>query len=85
MDEVVGDAAAAQVHTLSKIEEGTEGSLTFLANPKYTSLTYIRLRPQLRNSQWSGFCYRINTIEYNAMVKVERCIYSSFTTLLRVL
>ena len=29
-----------QVHTLSKIEEGSEGSLTFLANPKYTHFIY---------------------------------------------
>ncbi|MGD1947634.1 MAG: UDP-3-O-(3-hydroxymyristoyl)glucosamine N-acyltransferase [Croceivirga sp.] len=28
------------VHKLSKIEEGEEGSLTFLANPKYTSFIY---------------------------------------------
>jgi len=28
------------VHKLSKIEEGEEGSLTFLANPKYTSHIY---------------------------------------------
>ncbi|MFY0714369.1 UDP-3-O-(3-hydroxymyristoyl)glucosamine N-acyltransferase [Seonamhaeicola sp. NFXS20] len=30
----------AEVSKLSKIEEGTEGSLTFLANPKYTSHIY---------------------------------------------
>ena len=30
----------AEVHKLSKIEEGEEGSLTFLANPKYTSYIY---------------------------------------------
>lgn len=28
------------VHNLSKIEEGTPGTLTFLANPKYTSFIY---------------------------------------------
>ncbi|PTS87597.1 UDP-3-O-(3-hydroxymyristoyl)glucosamine N-acyltransferase, partial [Flavobacterium sp. HMWF030] len=32
--EVVGDPNA-EVSRLSKIEEGEEGSLTFLANPKY--------------------------------------------------
>lgn len=32
--EIIGDAQA-QVYQLSKIEEGSEGSLTFLANPKY--------------------------------------------------
>ena len=30
----------AEVHKLSKIEEGTEGSITFLSNPKYTSHIY---------------------------------------------
>ena len=29
-----------QVHTLSKIEEGSDGSLTFLANPKYINYIY---------------------------------------------
>ena len=29
-----------EVYKLSKIEEGTEGALTFLANPKYTSYIY---------------------------------------------
>ncbi|MGB5647458.1 MAG: LpxD N-terminal domain-containing protein, partial [Muriicola sp.] len=28
------------VHKLAKIEEGVEGSLTFLANPKYTHYIY---------------------------------------------
>jgi UDP-3-O-[3-hydroxymyristoyl] glucosamine N-acyltransferase len=37
--EVVGDPEV-QVSRLSKIEEGTEGSLTFLANPKYNSFIY---------------------------------------------
>lgn len=32
--------ADAEVSKLSKIEEGTEGSLTFLANPKYTPYIY---------------------------------------------
>ena len=30
----------AEVSNLSKIEEGTEGTLSFLANPKYTSFIY---------------------------------------------
>ena len=30
----------AEVDRLAKIEEGTEGSITFLANPKYTSFIY---------------------------------------------
>ena len=37
--EVEGDAAI-EVSKLAKIEEGEEGSLTFLANPKYTSYIY---------------------------------------------
>ena len=37
--EVVGDPAA-QVHSLSKIDEGFEGSITFLSNPKYNSHIY---------------------------------------------
>ena len=37
--EVVGNPMA-EVSKLSKIEEGTEGCLTFLANPKYTSFIY---------------------------------------------
>lgn len=37
--EVDGNAAV-EVFKLAKIEEGVEGSLTFLANPKYTSYIY---------------------------------------------
>ena len=37
--EVMGNPEA-EVFKLSKIEEGTEGSLTFLANPKYTNYIY---------------------------------------------
>ncbi|SHI83252.1 UDP-3-O-(3-hydroxymyristoyl)glucosamine N-acyltransferase [Flavobacterium terrae] len=37
--EVVGNPNA-EVSKLSKIEEGTEGSLTFLANPKYVNYIY---------------------------------------------
>lgn len=37
--DVVGDPNA-EVYKLSKIEEGTAGSLTFLANPKYTNFIY---------------------------------------------
>ena len=37
--DVVGNPLA-EVHTLAKIEEGTEGSITFLANPKYTPYIY---------------------------------------------
>ena len=37
--EVVGNPNA-EVSTLSKIEEGTNGSLTFLSNPKYVNFIY---------------------------------------------
>lgn len=37
--EVVGNPSA-EVYKLAKIEEGTEGSLTFLANPKYINYIY---------------------------------------------
>ncbi|RBA27808.1 UDP-3-O-(3-hydroxymyristoyl)glucosamine N-acyltransferase [Flavobacterium tibetense] len=37
--EVVGNPNA-EVYKLAKIEEGTEGSLTFLANPKYNNYIY---------------------------------------------
>ena len=37
--DIVGDPDV-EVSKLSKIEEGTEGSLTFLANPKYKSFIY---------------------------------------------
>jgi len=37
--EVVGNPNA-EVHKLSKIEEGIEGSLTFLSNPKYQNYIY---------------------------------------------
>ena len=37
--EIIGNEDA-EVSKLSKIEEGEEGSLTFLANPKYNSFLY---------------------------------------------
>lgn len=37
--DILGDENVS-VSTLAKIEEGTPGSLTFLANPKYTSFIY---------------------------------------------
>ncbi len=37
--EIVGNPKV-EVNALSKIEEGKEGSLTFLSNPKYTSFLY---------------------------------------------
>ena len=43
---VVGDENA-EVFKLSKIEEGSPGSLTFLSNTKYT-LSYIQQMPLLQ-------------------------------------
>lgn len=37
--EIIGNPQA-EVHKLSKIEEGEQGSLTFLSNPKYTNFLY---------------------------------------------
>ncbi len=37
--EIIGDSEI-KVNTISKIEEGTPGSLSFLANPKYTKYIY---------------------------------------------
>ena len=37
-----------EVSKLAKIEEGTKGSLTFLANPKYTPYIYIVLNHPLQ-------------------------------------
>ena len=37
--EVIGNPDAI-VFKLSKIEEGTDGSLTFLSNPKYNNFIY---------------------------------------------
>lgn len=36
---IVGDENAS-VHTFAKIEEGIPGSISFLANPKYTHYIY---------------------------------------------
>ena len=38
--EIIGDPQVT-VDNLSKIEEGTPGTLSFLANPKYTHHIYI--------------------------------------------
>ncbi|MAW95357.1 MULTISPECIES: UDP-3-O-(3-hydroxymyristoyl)glucosamine N-acyltransferase [unclassified Leeuwenhoekiella] len=40
LDGTVDGNPEAEVSKLSKIEEGTEGSLTFLSNPKYTPYIY---------------------------------------------
>lgn len=40
LDGSIEGNAAAKVHTLSKIEEGARGSLSFLANPQYNAYLY---------------------------------------------
>ena len=39
---IVGDRDV-DIFNISKIEEGTKGSLTFLANPKYTEFIYSQM------------------------------------------
>ena len=39
---IVGDRDV-DIFNISKIEEGTKGSLTFLANPKYTEFIYLQM------------------------------------------
>ncbi|MCL4167596.1 UNVERIFIED_CONTAM: hypothetical protein GTU68_019295, partial [Idotea baltica] len=66
-----------EVSKLSKIEEGTEGSLTFLANPKYTSYIYsTRASITIVNKTFEPE----NSIE-TTLIKVEDA-YKSFSKLL---
>ena len=74
--EVVGNPDA-EVFKLSKIEEGTEGSLTFLANPKYINYIY---------STQASVTIVNNTFEpeqeiTTTLIKVEDA-YQSFSKLL---
>ena len=66
-----------EVHTLSKIEEAAEGSLTFLANPKYTPYIYTTKASIAIVAQ--DFMSEQN-IEAT-LIKVENA-YSSFSKLL---
>lgn len=66
-----------EVSKLAKIEEGTEGSLTFLANPKYTQYIY---------STKSSITIVNNDFEpdseiFTTLIKVEDA-YKAFSTLL---
>ena len=74
--EIVGNSDV-EVHTLSKIEEAAEGSLTFLANPKYT--------PYIYTTQASITIIGQDFIPYQkietTLIKVENA-YSSFSKLL---
>lgn len=74
--EVIGNPNA-EVFKLSKIEEGTEGSLTFLANPKYINFIY---------STQASVTIVNNTFEpeqeiTTTLIKVEDA-YQSFSKLL---
>jgi len=69
----------AEVDKLSKIEEGKEGSLTFLSNPKYTSYIY---------ETEASICIVNKTFEKNqpistTLIKVEDS-YEAFSKLLEV-
>ncbi len=66
-----------EVSKLSKIEEGTEGSLTFLANPKYKSFIYsTKASITIVNKTFEPE-YEINT----TLIKVDDA-YKSFSKLL---
>lgn len=74
--EIVGDPET-EVSRLSKIEEGTEGSLTFLANPKYTPHIYTtRASVTIVNRTFSTD-QKLST----TLIKVEDA-YQSFSRLL---
>ena len=74
--EVVGNPNA-EVFKLSKIEEGQEGSLTFLSNPKYQSFIYTtKASVTIVNSTFVPEAALTTTL-----IKVEDA-YSAFTKLL---
>lgn len=74
--EVVGNPNA-EVYTLAKIEEGIEGSLTFLANPKYVNYIYTtKATITIVNSDFQPE----QAIE-TTLIKVEDA-YKSFSKLL---
>lgn len=74
--EVVGNPNA-EVFRLSKIEEGIEGSLTFLANPKYVNFIYSTKASVTIVAKTFEPDHEITT----TLVKVEDA-YESFSTLL---
>ena len=74
--EIVGDENA-EVFTLSKIEEGKRGSLTFLSNPKYTPFIYSTdATITIVNNDFVAE-KEINT----TLIKVDNA-YAAFSTLL---
>ena len=75
---VVGDRDV-DINTLSKIEEGKKGSLTFLANPKYTEFIYSTDASATIVSNDFEPTEKITT----TLIKVKDP-YSSFTTILEL-
>ncbi|MFK7749769.1 MAG: UDP-3-O-(3-hydroxymyristoyl)glucosamine N-acyltransferase [Kordia sp.] len=74
--DIVGDPNT-EVSKLSKIEEGTEGSLTFLANPKYTQYIYsTRASITIVNKDFTP-----EEDVFTTLIKVEDA-YKSFSKLL---
>ncbi len=74
--EVVGNPKA-EVYKLSKIEEGTEGAITFLSNPKYTHFIYTtKATITIVNSTFSP-----ENVLTTTLIKVEDA-YGAFTKLL---
>lgn len=74
--EVIGDPNI-EVFKLSKIEEGTEGSLTFLANPKYKPFIYsTKASITIVNSDFIS-----DATIYTTLIKVDDA-YSAFTKIL---
>ena len=74
--EIIGNPDV-EVHTLSKIEEAAEGSLSFLANPKYTPYIYTTQASIAIIGQDFVSDQKIET----TLIKVENA-YSSFSKLL---
>ena len=75
---VVGDKEVG-INTLSKIEEGKKGSLTFLANPKYTEFIYSTDASATIVANDFEPTEKITT----TLIKVKDP-YSSFTTILEL-
>ena len=75
---VIGDRDI-DIFNISKIEEGSKGSLTFLANPKYTEIIYT-----------TKASAAIVSIDFEPTEKIELTLikvkdpYSSFTTILEL-
>ena len=75
---IVGDRDV-DIFNISKIEEGTKGSLTFLANPKYTEFIYSTNASAAIVGEDFEPTEKINT----TLIKVKDP-YSSFTTILEL-